>query len=499
MPISFRVDDREVTVEDDGLSLLEVLRDQLGVRTPKDGCAPQGQCGCCTVWVDGQPRVACVTPARRVNGRAVTTVDGLSDGARAFFGERFCATGASQCGFCTPGIVMRLAALDETATHDEVGRSLLAHMCRCTGWQSIFEALDASSGADRDYDAASRRATIEGRAPQRVGPEVVFGHGGFADDTAPLDALIAVPTLDGDWVVAESLSAARAQAGKVQGRRTTIPLTHPIAVPPGDWDLTLRTTWVEPAYLEPDASWCAPGGEPFTSLANGGAFGGKRHSVVGEVARRLADEHGRTVRVVLAREDVVRMGPKRPPMAAGLKRDGTGIVRVARTPGIVETISAVLPDVTVEEVDVVGPATSLDLRAAGWAEAQILKAALTESTTVEGASARIGDDGIHVTVDAGDPIDEIVLRSYCIGAAHMALGWVRSEGLAVDDAGVPQDLTIRSFGILRAVDTPPIHVTIEPSTGEPVNGSDAVFAAVAAAVWQADGYAPEWPTRRVAP
>jgi hypothetical protein len=73
---------------------------------------------------------------------------------------------------------------------------------------------------------------------------------------------------------------------------------------------------------------------------------------------------------------------------------------------------------------------------------------------------------------------------------------VRSEGLAVDDAGVPQDLTIRSFGILRAVDTPQINVTIEPSDAPPVNGSDAVFAAVAAAAWLADGAAPEWPTRR---
>ena len=72
---------------------------------------------------------------------------------------------------------------------------------------------------------------------------------------------------------------------------------------------------------------------------------------------------------------------------------------------------------------------------------------------------------MHVRVRCGDPLDEVVLRSYCTGAAHMALGWVRSEGLAVDDDGVPVDLTIRSFGILRAVDMPPIHVEIEPDDG----------------------------------
>ena len=101
-----------------------------------------------------------------------------------------------------------------------------------------------------------------------------------------------------------------------------------------------------------------------------------------------------------------------------------------------------------------------------------------------------------VTVRGGRPLDEVVLRSYCIGAAHMALGWVRSEGLAVDEEGEPVDLTIRSFGILRAVDTPPIEVTIEPDDGEPVNGSDAVFAAVAAAAWRQLGYPPAWPANR---
>jgi hypothetical protein len=156
-----------------------------------------------------------------------------------------------------------------------------------------------------------------------------------------------------------------------------------------------------------------------------------------------------------------------------------------------------LPNVTVEEVDVAGPPTSLDLRGAGWAEAHVLRCALAGEARVEGATARIDDNGdVHVTVEAGDPLDEIVLRSYCIGAAHMALGWVRTEGLAVDDNGDAQDLTIRSFGVLRAVDTPTIHVTIEPSDASPVNGSDAVFAAVAAAAWMQEGHPTAWPGRR---
>ena len=86
-----------------GESLLSVLRERLAITSPKDGCAPQGQCGCCTVLVDGAPRVACVTPATRVGGRAVTTVEGLDPVLRDELAGAFVATGGSQCGFCTPG------------------------------------------------------------------------------------------------------------------------------------------------------------------------------------------------------------------------------------------------------------------------------------------------------------------------------------------------------------------------------------------------------------
>jgi hypothetical protein len=267
---------------------------------------------------------------------------------------------------------------------------------------------------------------------------------------------------------------------------------------------------VEPAYLETDSSWCEPGGQPANPLGNGGAFGGKAASPVGEVARRLADEHGRPVRVLWSREDTVRFGPKRPPLAAGVDRaGGRVVVRVARTPGIVDALVAGIGrgvEVDIEEVDVAGPPTSTALRAAGWAEGVALRIAFEGAArlpvTVDApgggrATALVVADGsLAVEVDAGDPLDEVVLRSYAIGAAHMALGWVTSEGVTVDDEGRPVDLTVRSFGVLRAVDTPPIGVRVLPSSGPPVNGSDAVFAAVAAAVWASQGFPPVWPTGR---
>jgi xanthine dehydrogenase small subunit len=511
--------------------LLDVLREQLGIRSAKDGCSPQGQCGCCTVWVDGAPRVACVTPVRRMAGREVTTLDGLPADSRLRWSEALVATGGSQCGFCTPGIVMRLAALEPSAPTETIDQALVAHLCRCTGWQTIREAVtrvaESSDSGDpprdrRQLEQASARAGLEGGVPQRVGPDVVLGDAGFADDTRPSDALVAVPDGAGGYAVADSLGAARELAGKVQGRSSSLPLHHPVVVPTGDWALTLRTTWVEPAYVEPDASWCAPGGEPASPYGNGGAFGGKLGSPVAADARRLADEHGRPVRVLWSREDVARRGPKRPPVAGGVGPDGSGVLRLgisgaplsgAAWESRVADVAAVAPGLVLEQVPVAGPPVALRLRAALWAEAAVLVTGArlgvpgtpvwdvpVEIVSPSGARAVVrcaADGAIDVEVAAGQVLDSVVLRSYVIGATHQALGWVRSEGIAVAADGAVQDLTVRSFGILQARAMPEVTVRIVDQPGVPaVNGSDAVFAAVAAARWLADGLPPAWPTDR---
>jgi xanthine dehydrogenase small subunit len=541
--VQLRVDGCAVDCEPADHSLLTVLREQLGLTSVKDGCSPQGQCGCCTVLVDGAPRVSCVTPARRMAGRDVTTVDGLDPAVRDRLVSAFVDAGASQCGFCTPGILVRLAGLGPDPHPNRVDTALLAHLCRCTGWNTVVEAATGALAppGPRDLAAAAARATLEGGGPQRVGPDVVLGRGGFAADTAPEgdDMVTAVPDGAGGWALGASLGQARARVRTVPGRRSGRVVGHPVAVPDGQWALTLQTTWVEPAYLEPDVSWCVPGGVPASAVANGGAFGAKSTSPAPAAAAALAAREGRPVRVVLSREDVVRTGPKRPPMGAGIRADGTGIIRMARTPGVAGAVHAVAPGLVVEEVDVTGPPTSSTIRTAGWAEAAVLLAAVARlgapagaagaaasaaGARADAAGASTGDwsgppvevrapggalawaevdvDGsgapsaVRVRLACGDPLDAVVLRSYAIGAAHMALGWVCSEAVALDPDGVPVDLTIRSFGVLRARDMPEVTVEIAPSTDPAVNGSDAVFAAVAAATWVAQGLVPTWPTRR---
>ncbi|MGD0747556.1 MAG: 2Fe-2S iron-sulfur cluster-binding protein [Acidimicrobiales bacterium] len=531
-PVSFVLNGEPVAVAD-GTSLLDALREELGCRSAKDGCSPQGQCGCCTVWVDGAPRVACVTPVRRIAGRRVTTVEGLPSEQRDRWAAAFVAHGASQCGFCTPGIVMRLAALDETApgggvTRRDVEAGLRAHLCRCTGWQSIVEAACDALGIGetttapapwRDPLLASWRAQIEGPAFQVSGPDVVLGGGGFADDAAPPGALV---QLGADAPLAPDLRAARAVHGRVQGRNSTVPLTHPVELPAGEWALTLQTTWVEPAYVEPDASWSLPGGRPAPPLANGGAFGGKARSPVPARARDLADRTGEAVRVLWRREDVVRRGPKRPPLAIALRPDGSGVVRVASTEGsadlepLAARVAALCPGVDVEQVEVPGPPVARELRGAGWAEVLAARHALEAPAAPPGAgrahvmlpgagSAGVevrlheGERGrVEVDVWAGEILCPVTLRSYALGAVHQALGLVWSEGVAVDGAGEPVDLTIRSFGILAARDMPEVVVRLHEEEGWPVNGSDAVFVAALAAAWVADGLPSRWPTRRAA-
>ena len=192
---------------------------------------PQGQCGCCTVLVDGQPRVACVTPVARVAGRDVTTVDGLPDTVRQRWGACLTATGGSQCGFCTPGIIVRLHGARPSAASPTAAPSTRPCSPTCAaapaGRRSARPPRCVAAGTERGRRRARprpRRPAGHARGsqpPRRSGPDVALGDGGFADDTAPADALVAVRAGDGTWVVGDDVTEARAAAGKVQGRRTT--------------------------------------------------------------------------------------------------------------------------------------------------------------------------------------------------------------------------------------------------------------------------------------
>jgi len=138
---------REVRAGADA-SLLDVLRDGFGLRSMKDGCAPEGSCGACTVMVDGRAVVSCAQPASRFEGREVLTVEGLDAVTRTAWADAFVTAGASQCGYCSPGIVMKAEALlrrSPRPSRDEIARALAGNLCRCTGYTKILDAVELAA------------------------------------------------------------------------------------------------------------------------------------------------------------------------------------------------------------------------------------------------------------------------------------------------------------------------------------------------------------------
>ena len=145
--VSFTVNGTSVSVRSDHPHLLAALREELDITSPKDGCSPSGQCGCCTVFIDGKVQVSCTYPVAKAAGRAVVTLEGVDEAERQRYSDAFAACGGLQCGFCIPGIVMRAKAqVDKKGAalqRDDMARHLGAHLCRCTGYVKVLDAIEA--------------------------------------------------------------------------------------------------------------------------------------------------------------------------------------------------------------------------------------------------------------------------------------------------------------------------------------------------------------------
>ena len=164
--------------------LLAALREELHVTSPKDGCSPSGQCGCCTVLIDGKASVSCQISLEKVAGKSITTLEGFEVGERERFAEAFAAAGALQCGFCTPGILVRVKALIDKKgsglTRDEAARYLGAHLWRCTGYSKILDAVEVLASGERSQTVPL--GGLGSRGARYEGVELALGDRDYVDD-----------------------------------------------------------------------------------------------------------------------------------------------------------------------------------------------------------------------------------------------------------------------------------------------------------------------------
>ena len=156
-------------------TLLETLRYILGLTGSKQGC-DKGDCGACTVLLDGEAVLSCLLPVQEAAGRSVVTVEGLAAGPRPSpLQDAFDLTGAAQCGFCTPGILCSASQLlseNPSPTRDDIARALSGNLCRCTGYTKIFEAVEVAAEAGRSgrsaADVLAARRTTDPEPPSVV-------------------------------------------------------------------------------------------------------------------------------------------------------------------------------------------------------------------------------------------------------------------------------------------------------------------------------------------
>ena len=149
---TLRVNDRDYELfTEPNQTLLEVVRDELRITGAKEGCGT-GDCGACTMIVDGRVVTSCLMLAPDAAGRSIRTIEGLADGARLHpLQQAFIEHGSVQCGFCIPGIILAGAALLDRNPHptrEEIRRGIAGNLCRCTGYRKIIEAIESVASAD---------------------------------------------------------------------------------------------------------------------------------------------------------------------------------------------------------------------------------------------------------------------------------------------------------------------------------------------------------------
>ncbi|MEI6456995.1 MAG: selenium-dependent xanthine dehydrogenase [bacterium] len=171
--ISFYLNHNKIDYSGNGeQTLLQYLRLAAGITSVKDGCSGQGACGACLVEIDGKARLSCTTKIKKLEGCGVLTMEGIPEDIRDVIADAFVEKGAVQCGFCTPGLIMRTKILfqeNEHPTRDQIKKAINPHLCRCTGYIKIVDAIEEAAGQLRDGGPAKSSAQRITGNPSGVG------------------------------------------------------------------------------------------------------------------------------------------------------------------------------------------------------------------------------------------------------------------------------------------------------------------------------------------
>ena len=180
----FELNGKRVEVVGEHAHLLGALRDELGILSAKDGCSPSGQCGCCTVIMNGKARISCQLSVERAEGSSIQTLEGIDPAEIDRMGQTFAACGALQCGFCTPGIMVRTKVLvdkkGEKLEREYAARHLGAHLCRCTGYIKILDAVECL--AKSEIPDLGEETGIGARQVKYEAEDLAIGRRPFIDD-----------------------------------------------------------------------------------------------------------------------------------------------------------------------------------------------------------------------------------------------------------------------------------------------------------------------------
>ena len=241
----FTLNGETVTASDDHPHLLAALREELGITSAKDGCSPTGQCGCCTVLIDGKARVSCQTSMEKVAGSEVVSLEGMDPAEVDRMADAFAACGALQCGFCTPGIVVRTKALIDkngtNLTREQASRHLGAHLCRCTGYIKVLDAVEAL--AQDNVPVVVQSKGVGTRGAKYEGRELSIGIRDFIDDMNPQGCLHGALRLT-DHSRADIRSIDATAANAVDGVRgvftaADIPAARRVGIIHKDWPVMI--------------------------------------------------------------------------------------------------------------------------------------------------------------------------------------------------------------------------------------------------------------------